>query len=297
MAAEKTEYYVSPKQFKEELATYYKTDIITDSLAIHLSKIAHGLSYHRSFINYCVDEETEALTKRGWLKWDEIDINDIIISYDISKHCIVESPIKELFINKEYVGKMFWLTNDRIDSLVTRGHKFVTQNGLKAVEFLRQEDVLIINEDEYLKCSEINFHNALNNSEIYLSNTPTVDYEGVVWCPVTEYGTFVCRRNGKIVITGNTNKDDMVGDALIKMYAALKNKKYSFERASNPFSYFNAIAWNAFINRIKKEKRQRKAEYDYRQKVYEETMSDPNISMTNIYIKPNSSDPYDSSDD
>jgi len=30
------------------------------------------------------------------------------------------------------------------------------------------------------------------------------DYSGIVWCPNTEYGTFVARRNGKVFITGNT---------------------------------------------------------------------------------------------
>lgn len=32
----------------------------------------------------------------------------------------------------------------------------------------------------------------------------TVPYSGMVWCPETEYGTFVYRRNGKVSITGNT---------------------------------------------------------------------------------------------
>jgi DNA modification methylase len=29
-------------------------------------------------------------------------------------------------------------------------------------------------------------------------------YTGIVWCPNTEYGTFIARRNGKVFITGNT---------------------------------------------------------------------------------------------
>ena len=54
-------------------------------------------------------------------------------------------------------------------------------------------------------------------------------------------------------------KDDMIGDALIKMYSALKHKKYKFENNSNPFSYFTTIAYHAFINRIKKEKKHHQA--------------------------------------
>lgn len=87
-----------------------------------------------------------------------------------------------------------------------------------------------------------------------------------------------------------TYKDDMVGDALIKMYSALSRKKYSFDTESNPFSYFTTIAFNAFINRIKKEKRHHEAEKKYREKVYEDIMTDPENGGAYIYVKPISDD-------
>lgn len=83
-----------------------------------------------------------------------------------------------------------------------------------------------------------------------------------------------------------TYKDDMIGDSLIKMYAALKFKKYNFDNNSNPFSYFTTIAFHAFINRIKKEKRHHEAVKSYKEKMYEDIMSNPEFSNTNIYIKP-----------
>ena len=81
-----------------------------------------------------------------------------------------------------------------------------------------------------------------------------------------------------------TYKDDMIGDALIKMYSALSRKKYSFDTESNPFSYFTTIAFNAFINRIKKEKRHHEAEKSYREKVYEDIMTDPDHGGAYIYV-------------
>jgi len=90
-----------------------------------------------------------------------------------------------------------------------------------------------------------------------------------------------------------TYKDDMVGDALIKMYSALSRKKYSFDTESNPFSYFTTIAFNAFINRIKKEKRHHEAEKNYREKVYEDIMTDPENGGAYIYVKPISDDDDD----
>jgi len=83
-----------------------------------------------------------------------------------------------------------------------------------------------------------------------------------------------------------TYKDDMIGDSLIKMYSALKGKKYKFSAESNPFSYFTTIAFNAFVNRIKKEKRHHEAEKNYREKVYEDIMTDPKTCNNLVYVKP-----------
>ena len=89
-----------------------------------------------------------------------------------------------------------------------------------------------------------------------------------------------------------TYKDDMIGDSLIKMYAALKGKKYNFAEGSNPFSYFTTIAFNAFINRIKKEKKHHEAEKNYRERVYEDIMNDPKLGGC-VYVKPTDMDSDD----
>ena len=63
-------------------------------------------------------------------------------------------------------------------------------------------------------------------------------------------------------------KDEMIGDAVVKMVAAVKNKKFRIDSPSNPFSYFTTIAYHAFINRIKKEKKYRETINDYQEQVY-----------------------------
>ena len=64
-------------------------------------------------------------------------------------------------------------------------------------------------------------------------------------------------------------RDDMVGDAIVKMFSALRNKKFNTESGHNPFSYFTTIAFHAFINRIKKEKKQRDTISQYQEAVYD----------------------------
>lgn len=80
-------------------------------------------------------------------------------------------------------------------------------------------------------------------------------------------------------------REEMIGDAIIKMYMALEKKSYRLDSGFNPFSYFNAIAWNAFSNRIKREKRQHDGLKDYKEMVYMDCMSDPN-SQGHVYVRP-----------
>ena len=67
-------------------------------------------------------------------------------------------------------------------------------------------------------------------------------------------------------------KDEMIGDAILKMYSALKNKKFNIVDHNNPFSYFTTVAFHAFINRIKKEKRHRETITKYQKTVYFDQM-------------------------
>ena len=83
----------------------------------------------------------------------------------------------------------------------------------------------------------------------------------------------------------------MIGDALVKMYTALKNKKFNVESDYNPFSYFTTIAFHAFINRIKKEKKHHNTITEYKEMVYEKEMANSSDGM--VYVKPNSDDIVD----
>ena len=88
-------------------------------------------------------------------------------------------------------------------------------------------------------------------------------------------------------------KDDMIGDAVVKMFTALQGKKYKIDSGYNPFSYFTTIAFHAFINRIKKEKKYRQAVTDYQEMVYDQLMetdvdtSDNKVNYTSPYSNEN----------
>lgn len=78
-------------------------------------------------------------------------------------------------------------------------------------------------------------------------------------------------------------KEEMIGDALIKMFSALKRKKFDIKSETSPFGYFTTIAFHAFINRIKKEKKHHDTLTEFRERKYEEILS---TSEGHVYVKP-----------
>jgi hypothetical protein len=63
-------------------------------------------------------------------------------------------------------------------------------------------------------------------------------------------------------------KTEMIGDAVIKMITALTRKRFKCNSGYNPFSYFTKVAYRAFQNRIKKEKKEYETLHRYQEEVF-----------------------------
>lgn len=72
-------------------------------------------------------------------------------------------------------------------------------------------------------------------------------------------------------------KEEMIGDAVIKMITALTRKRFMCDSGYNPFSYFTKVAYRAFQNRIKKEKKEHETLHRYQDEVYSVLMESGNI--------------------
>lgn len=93
-------------------------------------------------------------------------------------------------------------------------------------------------------------------------------------------------------------KDEMIGDAIVKMYQALKYKKFKLDRGFKPFSYFTTIAFHAFISRIKREKKHHQLIEEYRDRQYEIMINaDEDMRSHKVYVKPGSIDGSNYHDD
>lgn len=76
-----------------------------------------------------------------------------------------------------------------------------------------------------------------------------------------------------------TYREEMVGDAVVRMIEALTTKKFD-PLKGNPFSYFTKIAFHAFCNRIKKEKKMRDALTGYQNSIYDSMVGQHNTASS-----------------
>jgi hypothetical protein len=60
----------------------------------------------------------------------------------------------------------------------------------------------------------------------------------------------------KVNFSSYSFKEEMVGDAIVKMMEAVVEEKYDASISQNPFAYFTQITWNSFLQRIAKEKKE-----------------------------------------
>lgn len=258
-------HYVHPEQFKQQIVQYYKDDNLTEDLAKAVQAIATRLAFAPNFINYCVDEKTQAITAYGPKSWKTIQRGDRILTFDRKNMKTKWGKILDIFINEHYSGEMWDLRGPGINALVTPDHKFMTLSGLKPVNTISNTEHLILNSESPHRQGDENTIIILSFNKIKIKKIQVKDK--VIWCPQTEYGTWVCTRNRTTYITSNTYREEMIGDALIKMFEAVCAHKFDPDKG-NPFSYFTKIAFHAFCNRIKREKKMREALSMYQEEVY-----------------------------
>ena len=113
------------------------------------------------------------------------------------------------------------------------------------------------------RVESMNFHGGKRNGrntmlgkgKINHPNEPTTYYTGMVWCPETEYGCFLARRNGTVYITGNTYLDEMKSQALLQLSNVGLQFDESKQAIPNPFSYYTACLSTSFLRVLSLEKK------------------------------------------
>lgn len=82
-------------------------------------------------------------------------------------------------------------------------------------------------------------------------------------------------------------RDDMISNAISNMTHALVHKKYDITSKFSSFGYFTTISWNACLEVIRKEKKNKQTVKEYREAFYQDMINSDLDEEHKIYIKQN----------
>lgn len=80
---------------------------------------------------YCLSDDTEILSKRGWLRWNEIGIGELVCCFDLENEGYSFGPVSNVLV-REHDGQMVALSSDSIDCLCTPDHRVVLHRTQRA---------------------------------------------------------------------------------------------------------------------------------------------------------------------
>ncbi|HET6576479.1 MAG TPA: hypothetical protein VFG68_22960 [Fimbriiglobus sp.] len=78
--------------------------------------------------NHCLDEQTQALTRRGWRFWWQLEADDAVYGVDIETGRGEWQPINKV-VTADYSGDMVHIVTESIDLLCTPGHRVLCKGG------------------------------------------------------------------------------------------------------------------------------------------------------------------------
>jgi hypothetical protein len=90
---------------------------------------------------YCVSDDTECLSVNGWKKHNELQIGEMVLTYNLKTKTLEWKPVQGIF-SAPYDYKMFSFKGKSIDLLCTFDHKCVTSKGLRDAFTVSQGDTV-----------------------------------------------------------------------------------------------------------------------------------------------------------
>jgi hypothetical protein len=147
----------------------------------------------------CLSEDTEALTRRGWLRNDEIRDDDEVLQFVPETGACEWGPILAR-VNRRHEGEMVQIKSPDVDAIVTPGHRVL----------LRADGGW-----EYRTADNLPAKFAVASTDGRTTvvragrDVSRVPYAGQVWCLTVDNSNFLVRRNGFEHFTGNCWNEGM----------------------------------------------------------------------------------------
>ena len=153
----------------------------------------------------CLSEDSELLTIDGFKPYYLVKQGEHIATYNMKKQKVEYYPIRKMNVY-DFRGELVRFCSDNLDILTTPNHRNVVRwigkfeeeifysNQLFesplsfSIPYYEKEGHVMVNKYKFSKIGEKSLYK----------------YNGKVWCPTVENGTFVAKRSGKIFVTGNS---------------------------------------------------------------------------------------------
>ena len=79
-------------------------------------------------LGFCLSEDSELLSRRGWLSYDQVEVGEDILTFDPKTGTTRWSPVEHLYVDQMYDGPMVHIENRSIDALVTANHRWLVRH-------------------------------------------------------------------------------------------------------------------------------------------------------------------------
>jgi len=90
--------------------------------------------------SFCLPDDTEILTRRGWLTYDQLTTEDEAASMDPATHKIVWSPVEHVNVF-DWDGPLAKWQNERFDVMSTPDHRWLYRDGRGKEKILRTHEL------------------------------------------------------------------------------------------------------------------------------------------------------------
>ena len=190
----------------------------------------------------CLSDDSEILTKNGWKYYYEVNQNELIATFNIQKNHIEYKPIQWMNVYN-YNGELINIKIEDTNILTTPTHRnvvlFNNNNSYSIIESYQLTDIKSSKLPIYIDSEIVN--------KSYEIDKP-VKYTGKVWCPTVENSTFIARRNGTAIVTGNSQPPFTNFTFDIKCPKDMEDKKAIVGGVEQDFTYGDCQAEMDMLN-------------------------------------------------